>query len=376
MKSIHLSTQNSQLKKDPIFGDFIEKSTAIVLAGITQELLAVADPKSYRYKSNPLEFDKNNKVKHQSPGSVIIEHLNLKEGNETKRIVKKMARNALFTKSNKSFIGNHINLKSEQALVTDKALLTKAFHLTPLNLIDHKYIVNMLLRFVADRQESGVKTAKENTKLELYLKQVKCMDETNPERFGSDEIAMGAIFLDADGNESKKNEFMVGRRFDDGDEKNYTPSTKLKSFNLSSSHYPQFYTSFFTLAEKDSGGLSSFINDLYKSIKTYTTKILTTLGTTAGAFIGGKIGGTVGSAIAGPLGTAIGLIAGAILGAVIAALVDAFKDDIFEPQIATIGIPSSTSLFDNDSLTSPWQYLHFRGHGGHYRIKYMWKLVQ
>lgn len=376
MKSITLSNSHQTLIKDPIIGDFIKKSTDIIMAGINQEILAATKPKIYKYKQKKITVGKKKKMKYDSPGSIVLKHLDLDKVPNKERFVKRITRSTMFDIKRSTLIGNHVNLKLTKSLTTDKKLLAKTFHLTPLVKIDKNYLLKFLERFNSDEQETNNSSPKTNSKLKLYLKQVKCIDETNPERIGSDEIAMGAVFMDADGNETKLNEFHVGDNFDDGDTKNYNPSKLLKTYNISTGSYPQFYTAWITLAEKDNGGLSDFISELFNAVKAQTQKILETLGAAAGAYIGGKIGGSIGTTIAGPLGTAIGLIAGAILGAVIAELVNAFKDDIFEPQIATIGIPSATSLFENGSTTSPWKYLKFEGHKGEYQVKYKWKLVQ
>jgi len=189
-----------------------------------------------------------------------------------------------------------------------------------------------------------------------------------------DEIAMGAVFLDADGEESIHSEFRVMDDFRNGDVKNYPPKI-LKNFGISASAvYPQTYSVFVALAEKDNGGLSDFIQELYEAVRADLQKILTALGALAGAAIGAQIGGSVGTAVGGPLGTIIGVAAGAILGAIAGWLTDVLKDDIFEPQMASITLPDGSSTFANGSLTSPYYYLDFIDHGGEYKVKYRWKL--
>ena len=50
---------------------------------------------------------------------------------------------------------------------------------------------------------------------------MKCNDETNTEWPGSDEIAIGAITVDEDGDTNKIAETYVAGGFDDGDRKVY-----------------------------------------------------------------------------------------------------------------------------------------------------------
>lgn len=130
------------------------------------------------------------------------------------------------------------------------------------------------------------------------------------------------------------------------------------------------------LAEKDNGGLSQFINELWDAIKDQVQLILTAVGAAAGLAAGTAIGGTLGTAVGGPIGAIIGVAAGAIIGALVGWLIGALKDDIFEPQSAALRLPVHDSTFAGGSLTSPTMTLDFRDHGGHYRVYYSWQITR
>ena len=244
-----------------------------------------------------------------------------------------------------------------------------------------------VLRMLADNRRpiSGIKlggtgpatggtTIVVNKGLEFRLHRVKCIDETNPEWPGDDEIAMGGTAVPPNGTPSKINEFSVGTSFDDGESKFYAPPRLLKSFSLTNLAYPAEFLVFLGMAEKDNGGLSDFLNDMWEAIKDEVQAIVTAVGAAAGLALGTMIGGTIGTAIGGPLGTIIGAVAGAILGALVGWLISAIKDDIFTPQSAAVALPSPAATFAGGALTSPTFSLNFRDHGGHYRVFYSWKI--
>ncbi len=215
-----------------------------------------------------------------------------------------------------------------------------------------------------------------NKGLHFRLHKVKCIDETNPEWPGDDEIAMGGTAVPPTGNPTKVSEFMVRDDFDDGESKSYSPPRVLKTFGLDSVSYPADFLMVLAIAEKDNGGMSQFLQDLWEAIKDEVGLIIAAVGAAAGLAIGGAIGGTVGTAIGGPLGTIIGAVAGAILGALVGWIISAVKDDIFTPQSAAVHLPKPNATFAGGALTSPQFTLDFRDHGGHYRAYYTWQLVR
>lgn len=215
-----------------------------------------------------------------------------------------------------------------------------------------------------------------NRILRFRVHEVKCVDETNPEWWGSDEITMGGVAVSETGTATALGEHYVGGGFDDGDRKVFNPPYLMHEFNMSGGTFPKTYAVTVALAERDNGGMSEFIRKLYEAIKGQLTTILASLGAAAGAAIGGAIGGTIGTTIAGPLGTIIGAVAGAIIGLLVGWLVSALKDDIFPPQGSSAFFYAPNGTFPGGALTSPRNSLHFRDHGGHYQITYDWQLIR
>lgn len=219
-------------------------------------------------------------------------------------------------------------------------------------------------------------TVTHNKGLEFRVHEVRCIDETNPEWFGSDKIGMGAVMSAQDGESTKVKEFNVGGGFDDGDRKLYSPPRILHRFKIDDLTYPANFVAFIALAEKRSGGLSKFLNRLWKAVKDEVDKIIIAVAAAIGLKIGAGIGGTLGTTLAGPLGTAIGAVAGAVLGALAGWLISKMKDKIFQPQEAALQLPGPTSYFAGGSRTSSTQSLFFRGYGGKYRVYYSWKITR
>jgi len=88
-------------------------------------------------------------------------------------------------------------------------------------------------------------------KLKVRLKKVIMVDETNPEG-GSDEIYLGAIFMDAEEKSSKKDPFHIAD-FNEGkyEEKKYDPHYTLKTFDVNPNQNGQTFFTHFMLFEED-----------------------------------------------------------------------------------------------------------------------------
>lgn len=215
-----------------------------------------------------------------------------------------------------------------------------------------------------------------NGGLKFRLHKVKCLDETNPEWWGDDEISAGGTSVDSSENAEKISEFRVGGNFSDGSSKSYSPPRILKTFSLQSVSYPADFLILLALAEKDGGGLSTFITKLWEAVQEEVAVVMIAVGAAIGAAIGAGVGGTVGTAIGGPLGTIIGVATGLIVGALVGWLISALKDDLFAPEAAALSLPDASSTFENGSLTSQRMTMDFRAHGGHYRVYYSWEIIR
>lgn len=387
--------------KDPVLAPIFDRCTQLILASINQQLLAKMDDENYKYQPKKLEV---NGMQFNTSGSILLKHLKPKTKKDFPKLTKSIVRDTLYQpgikrtltlgKYRPSFIVPPVattkDLKDKESILSNDVLIKKAFDGIAFKKLTKKYSESFLDNYQApedppnlpnpnppDQDPIDPEIPVQNKGIKFRVHEVKCIDETGVSRFGSDEIAMGGAFHDADGKVTDLKEFRVGGDFDTGDNKRYSPPIVLNSFNIPQSSDTQFYSAFITLAEKDrGGGFSNFLNELYDSIKSEVTAILTGLGVTAGAWVGSQIGGTVGTTVAGPLGALIGMAAGAIVGAVIEAFITSFKDDIFEPQMATIALPSSSTAFGNGSLTSERVTLDFRGHNGYYTVKCDWLITR
>lgn len=213
-------------------------------------------------------------------------------------------------------------------------------------------------------------------KLALYIRRVKCVDETGStsffdpesERYGDDEIALAGTSVDETGDTKKIPEFRVGNSFDDGDTKWYSPHKKWHWFSMreGGTNWPKSYYLTFILAEKDNGGLSDFLQKLWDKVGKEVT-----------ASIAAAIGGAIGSSL-GPLGTAIGAAIGYAVAKIVEWFIKLWKDDIFPPKTISCTVPSFGARWTKSGnwgyTTSEYRNAHFYGHKGHYYIEYYWKL--
>lgn len=214
-------------------------------------------------------------------------------------------------------------------------------------------------------------------KLGFYINRVKCVDETNPERFGSDEIALAGISIDETGDTKKIKERRIGGGFDDGDSKYYNPDWRYHWFSLNEGRsWPKAYAISLILAEKDHGGLSSALNKLWRKVKDKVMSMIRAAAQAAGVAISTFLGLPEAGAM---IGNILGQVVGWIIDRFFKWIINAFKDDLFPAYNTRITIPSKSARwrYPNGRWGNPrsnMRYAHFYGHGGHYYIEYYWKL--
>lgn len=362
--------------KDTTFNKLVEKTTNNLKLAIMQSLMSEQDPVKFKLQKATATIGARQPQTVALVGDVVRKRFKSMAADRQAAAIKNLtgsatlqpaAREALVTRrldiKSATYVMKQIDVKAEYAFINDKTV-NVAF-------------VNRIFSELSQIEwpVEGAQPIVVNKGLKLLLNEVKCLDETNPEWGGDDEIGMGGVTLDDNGNEAKISSFNVNGSMSDGDIKTYNPPRVLQTFNVSGNTYPKTYAAFLSLTEKDNGGFGDFLNELYQAIKAEVQVILTTLGAAAGAMIGTAIGGSIGTAIGGPIGTIIGVVAGAILGAIVGWLTGILRDDIFDPQVVTITIPSADSSFQN-GLTSPLLQLVYEDFGGKYRVKYSWQLVR
>lgn len=214
------------------------------------------------------------------------------------------------------------------------------------------------------------------TGLRVWVRKVKCEDETNPEWWGDDEIALAGISTDENGDVKKIGERYVGGGFKDGKEK--TLNWSYHYFGLHEEPFwPKKFGMTFILAEKDNGGLASFLDKLWAKVRDAVKQAIEKALEAAG----GVVGGILGSAEIGRvIGKVLGQIVGWIIDKVIGWLIGLFKDDIFKPGTSWLTIPSAHARwhYPNGTWGNPWSgtwWFRFSGYGGRYLMEYQWQLV-
>ncbi len=209
----------------------------------------------------------------------------------------------------------------------------------------------------------GLVPAATTNKLELRIHKVRCVDETNPEWPGDDEIAMGGTAVDETGDVHKIAQFTVRNDFDDGEQKVYNPPKRFTMFSLLEGNaWPKSYFVTLVLAEKDMGGFADFLNKLLDAVKKRVIEAL-----------GAAIGGVIGS-IGGPLMAVIGAAIGWIVGKIFEWLKAWWSDDVFPPKTVSVSIPSLTARWAGGATDSPNGVLRFQAHGGTYDVTYDWRM--
>jgi len=206
--------------------------------------------------------------------------------------------------------------------------------------------------------------------LGFYITRVKCVDETNPEFWGSDEIGLGGVSIDETGDTKKISERYVGGGFDDGDSKGYSPHLKYESFSLREGQYwPKRYTMSLLLAEKDHGGLSKVLSTVWERIRDKVKLAISQA-------VSGALTAYLGPIISQAIGKAVAWVVDKLVGWII----KAFKDDVFPAANVYVTLPSMGArwTYSNGKWgnpVSPRRRAHFHGHGGHYYVEYYWKMM-
>jgi hypothetical protein len=204
-------------------------------------------------------------------------------------------------------------------------------------------------------------------KMGFWITQVKCIDETNPEWGGDDEIALAAVKVDETGDTTTVPEIYIGGGFDDGAARSY-PSWRYTYFSMrEGTLWPKTYAMTLLLAEKDHGGLSAALGDVWSRVRDRVREAIRNAVATA-------LAEYLGPAIARAIGEAVAWVVNALVGWII----DAFRDDIFPPFVARVTTPSMSARWNypNGTWGNPQSGIRtasFYGHGGHYQVQYYWK---
>lgn len=201
----------------------------------------------------------------------------------------------------------------------------------------------------------------------FWVTRVRCADETNPEFWGDDEIALAGVSVDETGDTKKIGETYIGGGFEDGSSRSY-PNWRYHDFSLSEgTKWPKTYVMTLLLAEKDNGGLSNILNEIWVKVGAEVKRAISAaVGAVVSAYVGAAIGKAIGEAVAW------------ILDQLVNWIISAFKDDVFPAAIAKVTTPSMSArwYYPNGTWGNPssgLRTMHFYGHGGHYTVDYFWQ---
>lgn len=386
----------------------VEKTTEILKLSIVQGINGTMNPSVYKFRPKELTLGGKDSKKYPSTALVVANRVKTFNPQQVKALRLALGRDASITSAirnrgidmrSKKSIVEQVNTKklfafvneanfnetAMQGMIRNLSLLpesnvmpARSAAMTDLRVVDAKFGQLLPANWLDDllgHINTGSGNVSPNKDIRFRVREVKCIDETNPEWLGSDEISLGGVVVDDKEELHEVPERFVGDGFDDGERRIYSPPEIIKFFPLDND-YPKAFLATVAIAEKDSEGMSKFIRELYEAIKADVNLIVSILGKAAGVAIAAGIGGSVGTAVGGPLGAIIGIIAGAVLGALVAWLSDTLQDDIFPTQVSTAYLESEYDAFADGSLVSPRQYLHFRDHGGHYRVTCDWLITR
>lgn len=207
--------------------------------------------------------------------------------------------------------------------------------------------------------------------LSFRIDRVKCIDETNPEWWGQDQIALAGLAVHANGQSASIAPERLGEGFDDGDELHYRPAKSCHRFDLAALSQswtgPQNFLVALLLAEKDRGEMHHLLDSAWAQVH---RGIQADLQKAVGASV---------REVAGPwLSSAVSSASAWVLQEFFRWIQRSFLDDLFAPAYCWIQMEHPNSRFTQfgtwGSPRSPELRAHFFGYGGHYAVDFHWTL--
>ena len=192
--------------------------------------------------------------------------------------------------------------------------------------------------------------------LEFRIQSVRCNDRTSDGFLGTeatDEIRLGGITVDENGDTKTVSDFSVQTFSYDGQQKTYTTPLRFTNFNLNEGTFPKTYIVLLALAEADMGDFSKFISDLWSSVKV-------------------EVNAAVTGAISPILGPILASSVAFVLSSVVNLIIRINGDEVFVPATLSCTINSFGGTWDGRT-DSPEHVASFTGFGGSYGITYDWR---
>jgi hypothetical protein len=352
-----MSTYQSTFKKskvtDATVKKFVTDVSDMLKLNTAQAIMAVKDPAKYK-----LKFDSTTTLANR-----------IKENGD---LFKNISTNKLLSSSLKNKAAAH-NID-----LTSAKLASRQQKMLPILGISNISTMKMIYAKIENYSRETVHRSdnpKANKKLQFNLHEVKCVDETNPEPFGTDNMWVFGTALNDKGVAAPFDYFKAGN-FDDNEKKVFSPSKKLAIMDLDST-YPKVMAVSIGLVEKDTDSkLASALKSVYAAVEEEVKGILESVKAELTV-----IAGSIGAFFGGPVGTAIASALAYVFASAFDAFVDWIKDmvtpddDFFEVQTATLILEKPTSVFEGNSTSSPIQTMRYQAHDGTYDLKYNWEIL-
>jgi hypothetical protein len=218
----------------------------------------------------------------------------------------------------------------------------------------------------------GVRIDKPKTKLQLRIHKVECLDETDPDWWGSDAIDMGGVATSLNNQVSTLiNQFPVSHQFEAGVKVVYNPPKPFFTFDLQKMPgWPKHCLVTMALAEIDCGGFADLLQTAVKMIGDHVIYVVSEY---VKKMTSAALSSVVG-ALAGPIGAGIAAIVSWIAGEFFDWLGSLFKDDLFPVWTAVFSLPSVWHRWSGYA-DSPEYGFWTQDHGGKYQVWFDWALL-
>ncbi|MGH3738996.1 MAG: hypothetical protein ACRDT6_25875 [Micromonosporaceae bacterium] len=210
----------------------------------------------------------------------------------------------------------------------------------------------------------------------LRFDRLHCVDETDGEWPGSDEILLGGMAVDEHGNTTVIKPFLVRPDnqpkdgFDDNDKKHWAdPGRAFASFSVpGSGDWPRYYTAIVVMAEEDFGGFQTGLYSAWAiAAPTIKKEVEKYVGDFAAEYVGEAFGEIIGKVVAWVVGAFVGWIIGM------------FADDVFKPGYTIAGLHTRFAagyIKSNgwNDYRAPSGRFTWVGHGGKYTLDCHWQV--
>ena len=215
--------------------------------------------------------------------------------------------------------------------------------------------------------------------LTLRCVSLHCIDETNPEVGGNDEIAIAGTIIEINSTNTGEKGYKFGKidldreeGWDDETWSEWGSPHHLISIPINlDNEWPKSFLATCILVEVDNGWYTDYLDNLLEKlipvVKQKVNEKMQELGIAVGTYLGSAA-----------LGMIVGSIAAKITAYILDKLFEWMKswwgDDLFVPVPFSITIPDPHALFGSGTLDSQDSHYRIQGHGGEYEFWLDWTL--